>query len=65
MYKLTIYFFFAKVYDKTQLKVNVIDYESDKSVKGEFVRAVCESDLSSEQKNKIIACGLSALKGEI
>ena len=63
--KLNEYFFFAKVYDKTQLKVNVIDYESDKSVKGEFVRAVWESDLSSEQKNKIIACGLSALKGEI
>ena len=59
-----ILFFFAKVYDKTELEVNLSDYEFDKSVRGEFVRAVWESDLDSQEKNKIIMCGLSALKGE-
>ena len=57
-------FFFVKVVDKTQLKVSVEDYEFDKSVKGEFVRAVWESDLTLEEKNRVITCGLSALKGE-
>lgn len=57
-------FFFAKVYDKTTLKVTVDDYTLDKSVRGEFVRAVWESDLSEEEKSKIIMKGLAALKGE-
>ncbi len=57
-------FFFAKVYDKTELKISVEDYQYDKSIKGEFVRSVWESDMSIEQKNKVIKCGLSALKGE-
>ncbi|MBE5737448.1 MAG: DNA repair exonuclease [Clostridiales bacterium] len=62
--KLNNLFFFAKVYDKTELEVNLSDYEFDKSVRGEFVRAVWESELDSQEKNKIIMCGLSALKGE-
>lgn len=57
-------FFFAKVYDKTELKINIEEYAHDKSVRGEFVRAVWESDLSLEIKNKVIMCGLNALKGE-
>ena len=57
-------FFFAKIVDKTELKVALEDYTFDKSVKGEFVRAVWESDLNSNEKDKIIRCGLSALKGE-
>ena len=57
-------FFFAKVYDKTELEINLSDYEFDKSVRGEFVRTVWESELGEEEKNKIIMCGLSALKGE-
>ena len=62
--KLNNLFFFAKVYDKTELEVNLNDYEFDKSVRGEFVRAVWESELDAQEKNKIIMCGLSALKGE-
>ncbi len=58
-------YFFVKVYDKTQLKVEILDYENDKSVRGEFVRVVWESDLDSETKQKIIMCGINALKGEI
>jgi DNA repair exonuclease SbcCD nuclease subunit len=56
--------FFAKVYDKTTLKVDLSDYEHDKSVRGEFVRVVWESKLSDQEKSKIIACGLAALKGD-
>lgn len=62
--KLNQIFFFAKVYDKTELKIEIEDYIQDKSVRGEFVRAVWESNLSPEQKRKVILTGLSALKGE-
>ena len=57
-------FFFAKVYDRTGLKVSIEDYETDKSVRGEFVRAVLLSDLSKEEKDAVIMTGLNALKGE-
>lgn len=57
-------FFYAKVYDKTELELSADDYALDKSVRGEFVRAVWESELSKEEKSKIIMCGLNALKGE-
>jgi len=57
-------FFFVKVYDKTDLKIDINDYALDKSVRGEFVRAVWESNLPIEEKKKIIMCGLNALKGE-
>ena len=57
-------YFFAKVYDKSQLLVSSEDYAVDKSVRGEFVREVLESNLSDELKNKIIMTGLCALKGE-
>lgn len=57
-------FFFAKVYDKTEIRVNIDDYATDKSVRGEFVRTVWASELSEEMKGKVIMCGLNALKGE-
>ena len=57
-------FFFAKIYDKTTLKIDLDDYAHDKSVRGEFVRTVWESKLSEEEKSRIITCGLSALKGD-
>ncbi len=62
--KLNEIFFYAKVYDKSGLKIQEDDYITDKSVKGEFIRAVWESDLTPEQKNKIITYGINALKGE-
>ncbi len=58
-------YFYGKVYDKTQLKIELSDYASDKSVRGEFVRAVWQSGLDEQTKQKIITCGLNALKGEI
>ena len=57
-------YFYAKVYDKTTVMVDEKDYEFDKTVRGEFVRAVWESSLSPEMKSKVISCGLNALKGE-
>ena len=36
----------------------------DISLKGEFVRSVLASDLSEEEKQRIIACGMRALAGE-
>ena len=57
-------FFFAKVYDKTELKISLEDYQYDKSIKGEFIRTVWASDMPLDKKNKVIKCGLSALKGE-
>ncbi len=58
-------FFFAKVYDKTVIKLSADDYALDKSVRGEFVRTVLNSDLSDEDKNAVILTGLNALKGEL
>ena len=57
-------FFFAKVYDKTQLDVDLNDYALDKSVRGEFVRAVWQSNMSLEEKTRVIMCGINALNGE-
>ena len=57
-------FFFAKVYDETKLKVSLDDYKDDKSVRGEFIRLVLASSLDEDKKQKIINCGLTALKGE-
>lgn len=58
-------FFFGKVYDETRLKISLDDFKDDKSVKGEFVRLVLDSKLDEETKQKVINCGLTALKGEI
>ena len=30
-------FFFAKIYDKTSLKIDYMTYENDASLKGEFI----------------------------
>ena len=57
-------FFFAKVYDRTELIINKNDYETDKSVRGEFIRAVMESDMENLTKSRVIMCGINALKGE-
>ena len=63
--RLNEYFFFAKVYDKTSVKISAEDYSLDKSVRGEFVRTVLASDLEEDDKNAVILTGLNALKGEL
>lgn len=62
---LNLYFYYAKVYDKTSLKIDVKDYETDKSVRGEFVKKVLgATDIDEQMKKEILLCGLNALKGE-
>lgn len=57
-------FFFVKIYDKTALEISEEDFKNDKSVRGEFMRLVKNSDLSEEEKTAVITLGLNALKGE-
>lgn len=63
--KLNDKFFYAKVNNKTKLKVNLTDFANDKTLRGEFVREVLNSSLTEEQKEAVILKGLNALKGEI
>jgi hypothetical protein len=46
------------------LEIRPEDYSHDISLKGEFVRRVMASDLSVEEKEEILACGIRALSGE-
>lgn len=62
--QLNEHFFYAKVYDKTELMINENDFALDKTVRGEFIRKVLSSDIEDDKKKKIITCGLNALKGE-
>ena len=59
-------FYFIKIYDETSLKVDINQFLTDMSLKGEFVRKVMEADLSEEEKGAIIRYGLQILeKGEV
>ncbi len=55
---------YVSVKDKTRKKADFTVYENDPSLKGEFVRTVLNSDLSDEDKLKVISYGFKALKGE-
>lgn len=56
--------FFADVKDKTGRRFDVAAYRDDMSLRGEFVRTVwAREDLDEEQKSRIAAIGLRALKG--
>ena len=57
-------FYFVKIYDKTTLKINYLDYEKDVSLKGEFIRMILKEDLLDEEKKDIIITGIKALSGE-
>ena len=57
-------FYFAKLADESKLSIRPEDYRLDVSLKGEFVRRVMESNLSDEQKERVIACGFRVLTGE-
>lgn len=57
-------FYFVKIYDKTTLKINYLDYENDASLKGEFIRMILKENLTEEEKKEIIITGLKALAGE-
>lgn len=55
---------FAEVKDKTEKKIDFSVYENDKTLRGEFVRKIVSSDLSEEDKRKVILLGLRALDGK-
>ncbi|MGM9969631.1 MAG: exonuclease SbcCD subunit D [Anaeroplasma sp.] len=57
-------FYFAKVDDRSKLRINPMDYENDISLKGEFIRNVLASGLSDEEKNQVIEYGIKALMKE-
>lgn len=62
--KLNEKFYFAKIKDDTRLKLEEKDYMLDPSLKGEFIRRVMNSSLSSEEKDSVILVGVKALDGE-
>lgn len=58
-------FYFVKLSDETTLKVEIADYLLDRSLKGEYVRTVCQDpSLPEEEKAAVIRYGLQALAGE-
>lgn len=57
-------FFFIKIYDETDVKIDYEKYRNDISLKGEFVRTVESKNIPENQKSKIIIAGLKALSGK-
>ena len=58
-------FYHFEIKDETSLRIDPDDYKYDRSLKGEFIRLVTsKSDLSDDEKAKIIRTGLAALMGE-
>lgn len=58
-------FYHFEIKDESSIRINPDDYKYDRSLKGEFIRLVsAKSDLSDEEKDKIIRTGLAALMGE-
>ena len=58
-------FFFVNVKNKTTVKIDVKDYEDDKSLIGEFVKGVYNnSEYSDEEKQKIVTMGLRLMNGK-
>ncbi len=62
--RLSARFFFAEVKDESRLHLVPEVYQNDISLKGEFIRRVLASGLSEEIGSRVIAAGLSALRGE-
>ena len=58
-------FYFAKIEDQSEVRIDISSFELDKSFRGEFVRGVMNSQLTDNEKRLVILKGLSALKGEI
>lgn len=56
-------FYFVKIDDKTQRKIEYEKYRNEVSLKGEFVRTVESQKISEDEKAKIIITGLKALAG--
>lgn len=57
-------FWCVKIKDESRLQIDKENYAYDASLKGEFIRLVLASDHSEGEKERIITCGLHALRGE-
>ncbi len=57
-------FALLRIKDETTLAINPADYANDISLKGEFVRQVLASELDEKTKERVILCGIRALRGE-
>ncbi|MBQ7338341.1 MAG: DNA repair exonuclease [Clostridia bacterium] len=62
--RLSEHFFAVKVDNRTTLALHAEDYLHDISLKGEFIRTVMASKLSPTERDRVILCGLRALRGE-
>ena len=56
-------FFFGELRDKRTATVDFAAMAADVSLRGAFVRAVTALELSEEEKNAVLRCGLAALDG--
>lgn len=62
---LSSYFFFARLRDRTSLRINLGDYLYDESLRGEFVRRVMADDsVGDSEKIEVIRLGFKAMDGE-
>jgi hypothetical protein len=62
--RLKKHFFHGQVKDHTTLYIDDTIYQNELSLKGEFVRKVLASNLSENDKARVIRQGLRALDGE-
>lgn len=57
-------YFFARVSDRTLLRIDLEDYLYDESLRGEFVRQVmADGTIPQEEKNQVIRRGFAAMDG--
>lgn len=55
---------YLAIKDKTTKRININEYKSDLSLRGEFIRTVYDKDeLSDEEKKQIIMLGVKAIQG--
>lgn len=57
-------FYHFELEDCSILHINENDYVNDISLKGEFIRLCMEAIEDEEERSRVIACGIHALRGE-
>ncbi len=57
-------FYFFKVYDRTNTRIDYESFAEDRSLKGEFVRLMQQEDMSEDERAMIIETGMKAILGE-
>ena len=57
-------FYAARLDDHTTLALDPADYLHDISLKGEFIRTVMATSMPQQMRDRVIVCGLRALRGE-